>query len=174
VPEGTRLTAVVRIESGRLPSPAYSAAQCSAVVGELLDVVARMDVRALQVDYDARASERPFYRRILSELRERLPPGVRLSITALASWCQDDAWVGELPVDEAIPMLFRMGRETARIRARVRRGSAFSLPVCRHGVGVSIDEPWVAVGSRYWVFSPERWTEAGVRAVLRRLGEEEP
>jgi hypothetical protein len=77
-------------------------------------------------------------------------------------------------VDEAIPMLFRMGREAAHIRARVRDGDGFPHPACRHGVGVSVDEPWVTGASRHWVFSPEPWTEAAVRDVLRRLGEEEP
>ena len=33
-----------------------------------------------------------------------------LTITALASWCDGDDWIDGLPVADASPMLFRMGR----------------------------------------------------------------
>ena len=66
-----------------------------------------------------------------------------LSITALASWCSFDDWLRGLPVDEAVPMMFRM--EPDRRRAppdlddfRIRE------PLCQSSVGVSTTEPWPA------------------------------
>lgn len=58
---------------------------------------------ALQVDFDARASQHTFYARLLRDLRRQMPPSLPLSITALASWCSYDDWIRGLPVDEAVP-----------------------------------------------------------------------
>jgi len=97
-------------------------------------------VVTVQVDFDAAASERPFYRRLLERLRPRLDPSITLSITALASWCVGDGWLHDLPIDEAVPMLFRMGPENQPFRQlALARPSARAE--CRGAVGWSIDEP---------------------------------
>ena len=51
---------------------------------------------AIQIDFDATKSERSFYRELITDLRQRLPANVHLSITALASWCMDDDWLSDL------------------------------------------------------------------------------
>src|SRR3954454_6305905 len=62
------------------------------------------DSNSVQIDFDARVSEREFYRRLLAELR----PSYRLlSMTALVSWCNANSWLKGLPVDEIVPMEFR-------------------------------------------------------------------
>ena len=48
-------------------------------------------------------------------------------MTALASWCLSDRWISDLPVDEAVPMLFQMGPETPDIK-RMLRGRAAGIP----------------------------------------------
>src|SRR5439155_3985440 len=58
----------------------------------------------LEIDFDARASEREFYRAILLDLRRVLPASMPLSITALASLCECDGWISGIPVTEAVPM----------------------------------------------------------------------
>ena len=76
-------------------------------------------VRGVQIDFDATLSERDAYRALIHDVRKRLGPATPLSITALASWCIGDDWLNGLPVDEAIPMLFRMGPVNANWRISV-------------------------------------------------------
>lgn len=124
----------------------------------------------LQVDFDARRSERDFYRHLLAALRARLPARHGLSITALASWCLGDRWLDGLPIDEAVPMLFRMGPEAADIRRHLDAGGDFSEPLCRRSVGLSTDEPWPRLpdGRRRYLFHPRPWTASAFGAALAR------
>jgi len=71
-------------------------------------------------------------------------------------------------VDEAIPMLFRMGADGGAVRSRLDAGQDFSLAVCRASLGVSLDEPAGRLPSdrRRYVFNPKAWNE---RAVARAL-----
>ena len=104
-----------------------------------------------QVDFDARLSQRPFYRRLLEELRARTG-NARLSIAALASWCFYDDWIRGLPVDVVVPMLYRMGREGDIIRHALHTGREFPNPACAGQVGYSADEPVAPVGGLRRVF----------------------
>jgi hypothetical protein len=134
-------------------------------IHELLRCVALPSVSRLQIDFDARHSERAFYRALLTRLRRDLPPRFPLSITALASWCLEDAWIEDLPVDEAVPMLFRMGPDGPAIRTALQRGRRFSLPQCRTSVGLSLDEPNVRTGALdvVYMFSPRPWAAVDVQ-----------
>jgi hypothetical protein len=163
------LTAVTRIETRGLRTDAERAPLVDAVVA----TAELPGVTTVQLDYDARASERPFYRALLSEVRGRLPRTTRLSITALASWCLVDRWLSGLPVDEAVPMLFRLGVNTTDVEQALTRGD-FSEPLCRKSVGVSTDERqhWrIAPGRRVYVFSPRAWTDRSARLVLGEVSE---
>jgi hypothetical protein len=123
----------------------------------------------LQVDFDATVSERAFYRALLVDLRKDVDD--RLSITALASWCLGDRWMSGLPIDEAVPMLFRMGRDEREIHARLARNEPFPEPRCRASAGISLDEPLPKIpnAARVWVFNPARWTEAEWNTALSRV-----
>jgi hypothetical protein len=76
-----------------------------------------------------------------------------------------------LPIDEAVPMLFRMGRDAREVRARLARNEAFPEPRCRASAGISLDEPLPRIpkAARVWVFNPERWTEAEWNTALSRV-----
>ena len=76
---------------------------------------------------------------ITNDVRRALGTGVFLSITALASWCTPQSWMAGLPVDEVVPMFFRMGR------TRVEPPLAF--PACQSSAGISLDEPGVRLPS---------------------------
>jgi hypothetical protein len=113
----------------------------------------------LQIDFDAARSERAFYRALLFDIRRAID--ARLTITALASWCIGDRWIRDLPIDDAIPMLFRMGSDARAIRARLARGEDFAEPRCRASIGVALEEPLpVPRARRVWVFHSKPWTEA--------------
>ena len=162
VPDAVARIAVVRIESPAryiFPDPAKLAPG-------IASATRYPHVAALQIDYDARASERPFYRALLAELRRNtdLPIG----ITALASWCDGDSWLAGEPISEAVPMFFRMGRNESK-------GMAIRVPVCPSSIGLSTDEKWperrprgLRNASRIYVFNPQAWTEAEYHAAIAR------
>jgi hypothetical protein len=139
------------------------------IVRGLSRIAAREDLAALQIDYDARASERAFYRAILAGLRKEtvLPIG----ITALASWCDSDRWMAGSELSEAVPMFFRMGN-------RERKDMSIRANACRSSIGLSTDEKWPAQRpdgllnpSRIYVFNPHPWTKSYYDATIRQLDE---
>ena len=173
VAPGTKLMAVVRVESDRSRPPRLTPWQRAAAVSAVAAVFDAPGVRAVQIDFDAVQSERDFYRELLFDLRRRTPPALALSITALASWCTYDDWLEGLPVDEAVPMLFRMGADERQMRARVEAGAPFRSKLCRTSLGVSTDEPTMTANrpraARVYVFHPRAWTPRAARAAIDQL-----
>ena len=154
---GTKLVAVVRIESDRSNEPTLSALQLQHTAKAITDL---SEISVVQLDFDATVSERNFYRELLGTVRRQLPANVGLSMTALASWCAGDDWLRDLPVDEAVPMLFRMGVEKNLFQRRLDSGQRFESSLCRSTAGVSVDEPLkVPEVDRLYIFNPERWTK---------------
>lgn len=163
VHEGTPLVAVLRIE-------AKDAALGEELARELLrrtaETVREPGVVAFQIDFDATTAQRAWYAEALARVREALPPSLPLSITALGSWCFGDPWIRDLPVDEAVPMLFRMGPDELKLRGLLARGEDVRVDLARHSYGVSTDEPMPRLrpGRRVYVFHPGPWTrEAWIR-----------
>jgi hypothetical protein len=154
---GTRLIAVVRIESDR---PTLSSTQLHTVVNEISDLSALSNISAVQIDFDATVSERDFYRSLLNEVKPRVP---LLSITALASWCEGDNWLSDLPIDEAVPMLFRMGVDERHFQSSPR----FEPAICAESAGVSTDEPIPAPRvDRLYIFNPKPWSRDSLNSAL--------
>jgi hypothetical protein len=156
VARGTALLAVSRIEIGA----STTRAPIDEIVSSIAATASLPRVAGIQVDFDATASERPLYRDLLRHLRARLPPALPISITALASWCTGDDWLGGLPIDQAVPMLFRMGPSNEPFR-RLASASASAAPACRGALGASLDEPIDTRinGRRLYLFNPRPWTE---------------
>lgn len=163
----TPLMAVVRVESVRGMRPSLSRSQREAVVEAALAASRLPRVKAVQIDGDAAASERAFFRAALADLRERLDPRLGLSFTALASWCAGDRWLSGLDVDETVPMLFQMGPDAAAIRARAAENRL--APECRAAVGFATNEPFAPASVRIYLFSPEPWTLGRYEAALSRI-----
>jgi hypothetical protein len=171
VAPGTKLLAVARIETSPSQPPSLSSRQRKELVGELVPLATRAGVSAIQIDFDATRSERGFYALVLADLRSSLPPSMPISITALASWCIGDPWIAGLPIQEAVPMLFRMGPDDGLVRRRLSGHNPFSVPVCRHSAGISTDEPLPPLpsGSRVYIFSPLPWSQASVQVAIRKV-----
>lgn len=180
VPEKTYLIAVVRIESAPHTSAAKATqAQRSKLISELLRAARISYVRELQVDFDARQDERQFYRQLLRELAQQMPSGVKLNITALASWCMFDRWATDLPVNETVGMFFRTGQDRRRVLTYLQRGGSVSsgrptsVGVCTDELDMAValkDNRGITPGSRLWLFSPQPWTEATYTRTVKELG----
>jgi hypothetical protein len=157
--------AVVRIETEHLDP---SQELLDKTVEEILKTAESTPSKGIQVDFDALESERPFYRKLLEKLDEQLPSNRPLSITALASWCLYDDWISNLPVDEAVPMLFRLGKDETNVKRYLRTGHEFRPAISQSSVGVSMDELPADLprGRRIYIFNPSPWTEESVRQAL--------
>ena len=161
---GTRVVAVVRIETDAKQGGSQPD-RVQKIGKEIADLADRADV--VQIDYDAIVPERRFYRQILEEVRRQLPAETALSMTALASWCAGDDWLGDLPVDEAVPMLFRLGVDGRQFQWRLETGRAFDSRMCQNAAGVSTDEPVKAPAvDRLYIFNPKRWTKDSFTAAM--------
>src|SRR5690606_7720264 len=143
--------------------PFLSDQQLDRLVELTLRTLERPNVRAVQIDFDAVVSERPFYKRFMDALRQRMPPDMPLTMTALASWCVGDRWLNELPVHEAVPMVFEMGRDGELIRRHLADGNDWREPLCAASYGFSVDEPKVegaVPGRRTFYFKSTPWALA--------------
>jgi hypothetical protein len=197
---GTPLIAVVRIEnpgpsqfvaSARQSGPSlraisYNSAQRESLASEITALQSIPGITAIQIDFDAPASAHRFYAALLQDVRRKLPPSLPLSITALASWCIGDRWLSKLPpgtIDEAVPMLFRMGTDSADVVRFLRSGNDFPVPACQNSLGLSTDEPLLGnllsgefsstrlntQGKRIYVFAPHSWLESQASEILKEL-----
>lgn len=157
LPKGISLMAVARVEAHK---PRLTAAQRLRAAEVITALGSLPDISAVQVDFDARESERAFYQGLLHEVRRRLRPEIGLSITALASWCSDDRWLRDLPVDEVVPMLFQMGRDGWAVRSRLAAGRDLPNARCRGSFGLSTNGQFVRLpqGRRIYVFHPRAWS----------------
>lgn len=168
VREGAYVMAVVRVEA-RPRGLALTAAARERIVGALVEAARAPGVRGVQVDFDAGASQRGAYRGLLADARRALGAGTWLSMTALASWCEGDAWLDDaaLPVDEVVPMVFTMGPGGAAVLRALRGNGGFRAAECQGSVGWAVGEPTVALRgvTRTYVFNPRPWTAEALRAL---------
>jgi len=160
VPPGTKLIAVVRIESDH---PTFSDNQLRQAVTQITDLSALPNISAVQIDFDATVSQRGFYTDLLNRVRRQLPSSTALSITALASWCSGDHWLSDLPIDEAVPMLFRMGVDQKHFQSTPH----FEPAICANSTGVALDEPIAAPAvDRIYIFNPNPWSRESLNRAL--------
>lgn len=175
VPKDTQLMAVTRIEVDRATSLKPSDALRDQIIATVLQDL-RPGVQGIQIDFDAKLSERPFYADLLRTLRHRMKPDMPLSMTALASWAFSDDWIKDLPVDEAVPMCFDMGADTSFVQKNLTAHHDFHEPLARHGIGVALQQPLVWIpGSifaprRVYVFNHQPWTPKTLHDALQRYG----
>jgi hypothetical protein len=158
VPNRAKLIAVFRLNASNTATLPHE--QQEQIISTIAPIAALPRVVAVQLDFDATSSQRAPYRDLLLSLRRRLPANMPLSITALASWCLDDDWVRSLPIDEAVPMLFRMGAGANHTVTQLASGREFRSEVCRDSLGISTDERWASLpsGRRLYIFRSRPWT----------------
>lgn len=150
LPDATPILPVVHVEVDPARPFAGNAAQRDALRDALVDAASRSYSPWVQLDFEARRSQRDFWRASVEAIKAALPADVRFSVTALASWCYGDRWLRDAPVDEVVPMYFRLGR--TRSDYVLRSAGGVSEPRCALAHGVADDEPeWPVVlpGRRY-------------------------
>lgn len=162
IPRSMAVMAVVRIDTQ--PGFRDTIALRQQTAGALAEVSHQPGLHALQVDFDATRSERSFYAAVLRELRPQMPASMPLSITALVSWCSVDPsldpqqdWLASLPINEAVPMFFRLGGHAGPYEDKT--WIPVREPLCRSSVGISTDESWpeVSATGRVYLFAPKPW-----------------
>ena len=178
----TFLTSVVRIESSAKRRPTLSTAQLDRVVASVLKKSKLPGVKAVQIDFDARVSERPFYKTLLMRLRDELPPDTELSMTALASWCIGDQWLANTSADEIVPMFFSMGADSKQVANHLQKRRTVNNFSKRKAIGLAENSAEVIQlisennkrelldGRRLYLFSARGWTKDSVDRLLRRVG----
>jgi hypothetical protein len=176
----TPLMPVIHIEAFHRAAPAsLDAAAVERWSSALAKAVTRFNSAKVQIDFEARESQREFYRQVLLATRAKLPSNQFLSITTLTSWCGDAKWLASLPVDEIVPMHFRMGPAERELWRR-RMVSPNAMPqICRGAAGIATDE-WAALiqqpafspstsflGREIYLFAPTAWRAQTLRAMPR-------
>ncbi|HEY9249997.1 MAG TPA: hypothetical protein VIO38_12735, partial [Rariglobus sp.] len=146
-PQGAAVMPVVRIEARAETLPPREN-----VIPYLLP--AAEGAHALQIDFDPGDSQRYWYFGLLADLRRALPADKRLSVAVRPEWCAPGGWIEGLPVDEAVPLLFRGAGEIA-------------LPVCQSSAGVWGSEAAPRV-TRLYRFHPLPWTADAYKKLVDR------
>lgn len=161
---GTRVIPVVHVEIDVRHPPDGLRAATAVVQGAMQSAARASNSGWVQLDLEARPSQRADYRELVRGVRAALPANMKLSVTALGWWCRSGAWLDGLAADEVVPMFFRMGRDSAAMRTVVASAPATLHPLCRKGsAGFSRQEgfsPDVAARYRrtYW-FDETAWKD---------------
>ena len=156
--------AVVHIEVDQNQRLVWSRGLAEQVIGAALTYAG--SAAEVQIDMEVRSSQRDALLEVLHGVRAGLGPTTSLSMTALASWCDSETWLDRAPVDEIVPMLFRMGPGGARLRAKLAAGGDFNQRRCRSAVGIATDSPSVVPpGRRVYIFNPRPWDAAAIAAL---------
>lgn len=166
-----RIVGVVHVEIDRTRPLPWTGAQRGAAAARVLALLANPRFAEAQIDFEVRASHRAVLLDLLHDVRVGLPPDKRLSMTALASWCDTETWLSDAAADEIVPMLFRMGSTGESLRQRLAAGGDFRLARCRSAIGIATDTPpsGLPPRRRLWLFNPRAWMPADLAAMQARL-----
>jgi len=165
LPSGVPVVPVLHVESDERSPDAWDAAQVDAIVAAFArhrDEALR-GPGLLQLDFEAPRRQRPAYIALVHRLRQSLPPSLRLGVTVLAHWCTEGRWLDELPVDEVVPMLYRLGPQAAAWRARWNDPDAPMAAACRGpALGFATNDPpasaLLARTARPYFFDDSAWS----------------
>ncbi|WBO24707.1 hypothetical protein [Sphingomonas abietis] len=162
--------AVVHIQIDERDPPDWTPDLRRRVAAAVLHYALVLPVPEVQIDFEVRRSQRNILVDVLHDVRAGLPKPLSLSMTALASWCQE-GWLDHATADEIVPMLFRMGRGDPSLRTRIEAGGDFLDPRCRHALALSADEPIARApaGRRVYLFDPRSWTRSDFQTIRQQV-----
>lgn len=163
---------VVRIETDRDASAEFEMSQIDKIARLIANLAGGTNDKRVQIDFDARATERAFYCTMLNELRQHLPASSNISVTALASWCLDDRWTDALRVEQIVPMFFSMGYGGKKALARAISRGAIDSGDSPPAIGLSASEPDIInalgahgllKGKSIFLFASHGWTNSSAQ-----------
>lgn len=180
VPPNTVVVPTFRIDVDQKKKTALSEKQVVETARLILKGAKAPHAAQIQIDFDARETERDFYRALLKNVRQNLPKEMPISITALTSWCLFDNWIKDLPVDEAVPMMFSLGREREKVLLYFRSHRDFLDEHAKRSLGLSLEDTGVnelmipitekrKIPVRIYVFTKTAWTDKKLQAVNTML-----
>ncbi len=174
LPAGTRVLPVLHVESEAAAPDELLPAQRRAIVAAFLRHVDEATAGAgmIQLDFEAPHRQRASYVALVAELRQALPPRLRLSVTALAHWCVQSDWLDRLPVDEVVVMLYRLGPHAQEWRDRWAGGDRRLALRCRGpALGFATNDPppralLAGTARPYW-FDESGWSNPSLPRELQ-------
>jgi hypothetical protein len=167
LPVGVKRLPVLHVEAASDAPDMLSEAQIADIVAAFLRRVdeAAAGAGVLQLDFEVPRRERASYSVLVARVRAALPAHLKLSVTALAHWCSESDWLDHLPVDEVVPMLYRLGPHAGHWRAQWSRGDPALAARCRGpALGFATNDPPPAqllarTPRPYW-FDESAWSNA--------------
>jgi hypothetical protein len=164
-------TAVVHVQIDHARPLHWTPVLRARVSAAILHHAGAIPARRVQIDFEVRASEHRVLLDVLDDVRAGLPRETLLSMTALASWCDTERWLDRAPVDEIVPMLFRMQFDGNLLKNRLVAGGDFRNPRCRTALAIATDTPLARAppGRRVYLFNPRSWTATDYRRVTRQV-----
>jgi len=166
LPSSALVTPVLHVEVSTVNPPTRIENSRAIIIDALLDAAAVSTSGWVQLDMEAKPSQRVFYRALVQDLRTALPQRIKLSVTALAWWCRAPVWLDGLAADEVVPMFFRMGKDSAAMRKLLEHSPNTLHASCRaNSAGFSPQEPFApSVSGRYaktYWFDRYAWKRSG-------------
>lgn len=168
----TPVIAVIRIVNNERDNP-LGRKQLSEAVDLIVENCLQEGIGSCQIDFDVKNSEIDFYKELIFETRDNLPKSIPLSITTLVSWCHLGSWLEDLPVEEVVPMFYRLGPDENLIRQDLVGESFMGAEICQRAIGISVDEPLPQTkylkNRRIYIFNPDPWTSNDFLNIIKKI-----
>ena len=142
IPDNSKRVAVVRIED-KSNRKLFTDHDLEQISNFIINSCTKLENNiSCQIDFDATQSQLDFYKRLLVAVRTKLPANIKLSITSLVSWCttNEEPWFIDSPIDEIIPMFFRLGVEANTYWNKITQETLILNRACQKSIGISTDE----------------------------------
>ncbi len=152
---GAKILPVFRLEAYKTQS--LNVAACTQY---LLGVIKSNNYHEIQLDFDAKKSQRSAYKELIDSLKKQMP-NLKISITALASWCVDDGWIETLDIEYAVPMLYRMGDDAHKIMHSFSSTLAWPVKKCQNNVAFEVQGTFIKPtrNAKVFLFNNKAWSE---------------
>jgi len=163
IPDNRKTIAVVRIEE-KSDNHKFEDNDLDKISNYIVKSCTEKDSNiSCQIDFDATESQIGFYKNLVINVREKLPKEMKLSLTALVSWCtNNESWFKDLPIDEVVPMFFRLGKDQNIYWQRIKEGKLDISNVCQKAIGIATDEPMpnkiYMKNKPIYIFNNKYWT----------------
>ena len=115
---GTRVTPVVHAQVATTEMPQLGKPQAQALLKAVLQAGQKSSSGWVQFDFEVPRQQRTFYLDLVRQMRTQLPAHIKLSVSALASWCFEEEFISQIAADEVVPMLFALGQPASTMHSQ--------------------------------------------------------